>query len=147
MKKGQLSTEYLVILGVVVILALIVISVLGGFIDIGAGASSNAAKAYWGSADIGLTNWQVAETGDSSFAVRNNMDYTITVKKMSVGGVSTTSAFTLPAGKSQTVTIASIGCTKGSPYSYLVYFEYDDAQHSITDLNYTGAKNIEGTCN
>ncbi len=146
MKTGQLSTEYLVILGVVVVIALIVITVLGGFIDIGAGAGTQATKAYWQSADIGILSWNLVETGNSAIVVRNNQEYNIKVNKIGVGTDTITDDFTLPAGKTKTVT-AALTCTKGDAYAYQVYFEYDDVKHGITGLNFTGTKNLEGTCN
>jgi hypothetical protein len=148
--KGQLSTEYLVILAVVVIVALIVVTVLGGFIDIGAGTTSQASKSYWRGADIGILNWKVAETGESVFTLRNNMDYTIELKSMTVGGASITSAVDtlISAGQSRTIreTISTAVCSEGYPYSLSVSFTYDDIDHDITGLTFDGVKNLEGVC-
>ncbi len=148
--RGQLSTEYLVILAVVVIVALIVVTVLGGFIDIGGGASSQASRAYWRGADIGILNWKVSPTGtDSDFVLRNNLDYTIEVTEMTVGGETVISGsgdtVTLPPGNSQTVSADIDACTSGA-YSLAVSITYDDVQHGITDLKFDGVKNLEGTC-
>jgi len=150
--KGQLSTEYLVILAVVVIVALIVVTVLGGFIDIGGGAATQASKAYWRGSDLGLLNWQVVASGTSTFVVRNNQDYTVKITQMSVGGdnllAGTTSSYvTIVAGKSATLTgTLPSPCTAGQSYSLPVVFTYNDADHNINGLTFTGVKNIEGIC-
>ena len=148
-KKGQLSTEYLVILAVVVIVALIVVTVLGGFIDIGGGASSQASKAYWRGADIGILNWKIVPSGaDSDFVVRNNMDYTIKITQMDIGtgDIIGGNNVTVVAGKSATITEDINVCTSGSAYSLPVSVTYDDVQHGITGLKFDGVKNIEGSC-
>jgi uncharacterized protein (UPF0333 family) len=151
--KGQLSTEYLVILAVVVIVALIVVTVLGGFIDIGGGASAQASRAYWRGADIGLVNWRVAPSGtDSVFVVRNNQDYTITITQMTVGGEpvlsgSTGDYQTIVAGKSVNIESNLDVCSQGASYSLPVVFDFRDAQHGIDGLRFEGVKNLEGTCN
>ncbi len=156
MDKGQLSTEYLVILAVVVIVALIVVTVLGGFIDIGAGAGVQASKSYWRGADIGLLNWKVALAGSSSyFTVRNNLDYTIQITSFTVDGVTVIGggggmvSLTLNPGQSRTVNQDISTCaagSAGSPYAAAVSVIYTDVDHTIADLKFDGVKKIEGTC-
>jgi uncharacterized protein (UPF0333 family) len=148
-EKGQLSTEYLVILAVVVVIALIVVTVLGGFVDIGGGASSQASKAYWRSADIALVNWKVSPSGTASdFVIRNNLDYSIKITSMTVGTTNIVSGsnVTLSAGKTSTITATAAFCTSGNAYSLPVTVTYDDVQHGITGMQFQGVKNLEGTC-
>ncbi|MFH1403727.1 MAG: hypothetical protein ABIH11_05600 [Candidatus Altiarchaeota archaeon] len=147
--KGQLSTEYLVILAVVVIVALIVVTVLGGFIDIGTGAGAQAAKGYWRSADIGILNWKVSSTaGGSEFMVRNNLDYRIEISDVSVDGASVHSTATvLTAGQSKKFTLTGTLCSAaGDQYAMPVKFTYKDVDNDISGLTFTGTKNIEGNC-
>ena len=47
--KGQVSTEYLVILAVVLVIALVVVYLVGGFSGLGAGSIETQSKNYWGS--------------------------------------------------------------------------------------------------
>jgi len=147
MRKGQLSTEYLVILAVVVIVSLIVVTVLGGFIDIGGGATSQAAKAYWRGADVGILNWRVAN-GTSEFVLRNNQDYRIKLTDMRIGGVDVPAAndIILNVGKTATVSHTTGLCIPGRAYSLNVSFTYDDVDHSINNLKFDGTKNLDGTC-
>ncbi|MFH1055375.1 MAG: hypothetical protein V1744_04705 [Candidatus Altiarchaeota archaeon] len=148
--RGQLSTEYLVILAVVVIVALIVVTVLGGFIDIGGGASSQASKAYWRGSDIGMLNWNMKPSGASSdFVLRNNLDYTIKVTQMTVGDQTVIgdggANVTITPGKTSVVSKDINACVSG-PYSLAVSFTYDDVQHGINGIEFDGVKNLEGTC-
>ena len=146
--RGQLSTEYLVILAVVVIIALIVVTVLSGFIDIGGGASAQASRAYWRGADIGLVNWKISKSGtDSEFVVRNNLDYSIKITEMKVGGADIIAGdnVTIVPGKTSTVA-QDINVCSGGSYSLPVSVTYDDVQHSINGLKFDGVKNLEGTC-
>ncbi len=152
MKKGQLSTEYLVILAVVVVVALIVVTVLGGFIDLGGGATVTASKAYWRSADIGMTTWRIVDGAVSTLVIRNNQDYTVEVTAITVGGeavvggATTPGPITLSPGKTATVTETIAVCTAGNDYILPVVVTYTDITHNIVDISFTGVKNIEGTC-
>jgi hypothetical protein len=48
-RKAQASTEYLVIIAVVLVVALLVVSLIGGFSSFGAGSSADQQNAYWAS--------------------------------------------------------------------------------------------------
>jgi hypothetical protein len=145
--KAQASTEYLVILAVVIIVALVVVAVLGGFIDIGRGAGEQAGKTYWRSADIGLMDWVMDNSGADTLAVRNNLDYKINVTAISVGGTNVdVTDLELDSGETGTQTGAWSNCTTGSSYSLPVIFTYDNTEYNITGKTFAGIKNIEGTC-
>ena len=45
--RGQAATEYLIILAVVVIIALIVVGVLGAFPALSSGITKQQSEAYW----------------------------------------------------------------------------------------------------
>jgi hypothetical protein len=142
--KGQASTEYLVILAVVIIIALVVVAVLGGFIDIGTGATQQSAKAYWRTADIGIVDWS-QNTTNFTAVVRNNQDYRVSLTKMNVSGTADTTAVTLIQGGKATKTFA-MACTAGSSYSYTVAFTYDNLDSSITGKTFTGTQKVVGKC-
>ncbi|MFH1403728.1 MAG: hypothetical protein ABIH11_05605 [Candidatus Altiarchaeota archaeon] len=148
--RGQLSTEYLVILAVVVVIALIVVTVLGGFIDIGSGAGSKASKAYWRGADIGILNWRMSSTGDSRFTLRNNMDYSIKMDSMTVEGNQVSGAVDKIIEPGATINVngdMTALCVKaGDTYSVGIVFQFDDKDHSIDDLTFKGLKKLEGSC-
>jgi hypothetical protein len=142
--KGQASTEYLVILAVVIIIALAVVAVLGGFINIGTGASQQSADLYWRTAEIGLVDWsQSAST--LTAVVKNNQDYRIKITSMTVNAVTNSTTITLIPGSTSSVGFG-IDCTSGSSYSYDVSFVYDNLDYNITGKTFTGAQKIVGTC-
>ncbi len=147
--KAQASTEYLVILAVVIIVALVAVAVLGGFIDIGRGTGEQACKTYWRGAEIGLMDWRIRSGAtDDELVFRNNMDYTIQITTVSVGGnVEDVADFTLSPGETNTVVddFVDVVCL-GNSVSYEVIITYDNLEHSITGKTFTGTKNIEGTC-
>ena len=144
--KGQASTEYLVILAVVIIVALVVVAILGGFIDVGRGSGEKASKTYWRGADIGLMDWVMSSAGTDTIVIRNNQDYLINVSAVSVGGTSVAMDVELQPGETSTQTGAWSSCTSGNSYSYTVVFTYDNLEHNLTGKTFTGVKNIEGTC-
>ncbi|MFH0860384.1 MAG: hypothetical protein V1921_04230 [Candidatus Altiarchaeota archaeon] len=147
MRKAQASTEYLVILAVVIIIALVVVAVLGGFIDIGRGADAQAAKSYWRIADIGLVDWNQDAT-TLTVVARNNQDYKIAISAISPdGGVTNSSANSGPIqpGGTKTFTITK-SCSSGDTYSYPMTVYYNDTQHGINSKIFTGAKDVIGTC-
>jgi len=145
-RKGQASTEYLVILAVVIIVALVVVAVLGGFIDIGRGAGEQASKSYWRTADIGLVDWTIAGTS-GTFVIRNNQDYQVRLTNISVGNSTLTPPTGILApGATATVSGTTPTCASGDAYAYTVSVTYDNTEHGITGKVFTGAKDIVGTC-
>lgn len=145
MGKAQASTEYLVILAVVIIIALVVVAVLGGFIDIGRGADTQASKAYWRIADIGLVDW---DQNPSTFTVviRNNQDYKIKVSALSAEGINSSEGTSLiQPGGTKTLTVI-ITCTAGDTYSYPITVYYNDTEHGIYNKAFTGVKDVVGIC-
>jgi len=144
-KKAQASTEYIVILAVVIIIALVVVAVLGGFIDIGAGATEQAAKAYWRTAEIGLVDWAVA--GNTfTYVARNNQDYRITLTGVTMGGVADAAltGVTLTPGETHLGTVAYT-CAAGESYAEDVSIEYDNIELGVTK-QFTGAQGVVGKC-
>lgn len=63
MKKGQGSTEYLVILAVVLVVALIVIGLLGQFTEFGSTTLEQQSKSYWLAATpFSFVSWKINST-------------------------------------------------------------------------------------
>ncbi len=152
-RKGQTATEYLVILAVVIVIALIVVGVLGGFPGIGSSSKRRSSELYWGSADIAVTAHSFDAAGAANvLKVRNNLRNTVTITAITVDEtVVVTNDTSLASGGSATFSgsnIAShIDCgSSGDSYAYGVSIAYTDAD---TGANYTftgaGTK-LEGTC-
>ena len=145
MRRGQASTEYLVILAVVIIIALVVVAVLGGFIDVGTSASQQSSKAYWRTADMGILDW-TQSGNDFKAVIRNNQDYRINVNNVTVGGeLADVASAVLTPGATTSVN-ATISCTAGSSYAHEIVFNYDNLDYNIDDKKFTGTQKLVGTC-
>jgi len=152
-KRGQAAVEYLIILAVVIIIALVVVGVLGGFPSLTQGVSERGSAAYWQGADISLVRY--AATGTTvSGVIRNGKSFTIRNVVVTLFGTNATAttayAGTLAPGSSTSslVTLGTLptACTAGTPFSVApVTFQYTDAQYS-TVYTFTGANPIAGTC-
>jgi uncharacterized protein (UPF0333 family) len=149
-KRGQTSTEYIIILAVVIIIALIIVGALGGIPGIGRSSSSRATAAYWGSADVALTDYAVDDDGAKNvFKVRNNLrnQITLTNFKLDATNVITTDQ-TINPGETRNMTIdANLDCGDvGDSYSYEVEIQYTDSGTGNT-FTFTGDGNsLEGVC-
>jgi hypothetical protein len=75
-KRAQTATEYLIILAVVIVIALLVVSVLGGIPSIGGGASEQTVRLQLASQDVGIDNYFVSPA-KGYFQFRNNQPNTI----------------------------------------------------------------------
>ncbi len=147
-KRGQGATEYLIILAVVVIIALIVVGVLGGIPGIGKASSKQASEAYWGTTDVGITNYYVSAATDVlTLTMKDNLDTSIRIQNISVGGtINGSSTFTLTPGSTQTTSVAKACTTSGDAFDFTpVIIQYSDLS---TGANYTftGTVPLSGVC-
>ena len=145
--KGQGATEYLIILAVIIVIALVVVGVMGWFPGLGGGINEQQSKAYWGSTQpIALTNWKITGS-NSTFTVENNGTQKLTLTDITVDGVALGLAdVNINAGASTTpAASANKTCTTGQTYSYDVTISYD-VVGGISSMTLTGAKPVVGTC-
>ncbi len=84
--KGQLSTEYLVLVAVVIVVALLVVYIFGEFLGLGGSYSSHDSRAYWRTSLIGMSNWRVYSNGSGDFSIKNNHEYNIELNDVYVNG-------------------------------------------------------------
>ncbi len=85
-RRAQVATEYLIILSVVVSIALIVVSVLGQFIDFFGGIDEKQSRLYWGTQEISITFWRVFSDGNAEIVVKNNLVNDIKITDVIVNG-------------------------------------------------------------
>ncbi len=147
-KKGQVSTEYLVILAVVLVVALVVVYLVGGFSSLGAGSLETQSKNYWGSASpFSIKTFKASGTELDLELVNNDLDK-LTVTDISVDGASvfsTSTGFTSGQDQVLATTLASACGSAGSPYTYNnVVITY--TKGSVTGLKEVGAKPLVGSC-
>ena len=146
-RKGQGTTEYLIILAVIIVIALVVVGVMGWFPGLSTGITEQQSKAYWQSASpLAITDWSVTSSG-AIFTVQNMTTDKIQLKDISMDGTALGLAdANISAGSNTTTTLDNtVTCTSGSNYQYNIAISYD-VVGGITGKTQTGQKPLIGTC-
>jgi len=119
-KRGQGTTEYLIILAVVIVIALVVVGVMGWFPGLGTGITEQQSKAYWKTAaPLAITDWKITDTPtEATFALQNMTTDKLDVTEITVDGTAIVISSTeIAAGAVETITgTTGIACTSGSAY-------------------------------
>jgi hypothetical protein len=153
MKKGQTATEYLIILAVVIIIALIVVGVMGGIPGMGGGAKTKTSAAYWSTAKVAITS-AVVRVNSITFNIRNSNPDAITITKITVDPgtgvpVDIAMAADVVLTPGQTAPVVSgvayvMPCVAGATYSYKLAITYTENGATYT---FTGdGQSFDGTC-
>lgn len=148
MRRGQSAIEYLVILAAVIIIALIVVSVIGGFPGMTRGVSERDSASYWSDADIGIVWYFISATpGKSMLVIRNNRVFPVNVTNITFDGTRVFNTPTLLSPASSTnITLSNVpNCTTGLSYIMTTAISYQDAVHGSIFL-LTGEKSLVGVC-
>lgn len=144
-KKAQTATEYLIILAVVIVIALVVASLLGGFPGIGSSIKGNANQGYWATTDIVISGISTSGDGNVSVKLRNNMPETIVINEVKLDTVENASVgVTLKAGDSTTVTLSGSALAASGTYSYDVEINYTEQDLGATYI-FEGDRAVEGS--
>ena len=135
--KGQGATEYLVLLAVVLIIALVAISLLGFFPSMASDAKITQSNTYWrGEATpVAILDSAFITDGHGSLVLSNNDAMgTLVIQNISlssnsdnyVGGVS--GSIPLAPGQQATIsitpTVAPSSALNGTPYAFNVVIQY-----------------------
>lgn len=144
--RAQTSAEYLIVLGVVLVLALVVVGVLGGFPAIGPGSAEKAGRAYWSSADIGVDSLAIDANG-TVVTLRNNRQHQVRVTAVSLSGTALGIGPALVAsGLTRAFSGSEVSCASpGERFSHTIAISYTDTE---TDANHTlrGEEPFAGMC-
>jgi hypothetical protein len=84
--NAQGTIEYLLIIGIIVIISLSVIGLVTGFINLGPSVSVSNSRLAWQSSPVGLSDAGIDGNGNSFFVVTNNTGETITLTGYKVNG-------------------------------------------------------------
>jgi hypothetical protein len=147
-KKGQVSTEYLVILAIVLVVALVVVYLVGGFAGMGAGTMETQSQQAWGTAaPFSITI--LKQSGSLlEMEMRNNDVNTLTLTDISMDGASVFSGNTsFTSGEKKVVnatTATSCGVTGVSFSHQNVILTYNKGE--ISGKTEVGAKPLIGRC-
>jgi uncharacterized protein (UPF0333 family) len=152
-KKGQASVEYLVLLAIAIVIAVVAVGVLAGFIRIGTATTyKKKGGVYWKSAEIGIMDWEVYQTTaaqNSTLVIQNNKEYQVLVDWLSVDGGTTTYVVNkalLPGDTYKWQGVKPFNCSSGGGYSYTITFQYDNLEHLVLDKKFTGVEKMAGAC-
>ena len=155
-RKAQTATEYMIILAVVIIIALIVVGVMGGIPGIGTGARSGTSSAYWKTAKIAVSSYSATEADTVTLKIRNNMPNTIKINyfNMSSSGSSiattalTQTDVTLGPGteKTFTGTVTNICNAAGDAWTANVWVQYTDDETGAVYVFKGEGNKLEGVC-
>ena len=156
-KKGQGATEYLVLLAVVLIVAMVAIALLGFFPGLAGDAKKAQSDQYWRGEARPFAIVEHAEGSSSTniTLVLQNVDAEQRVlSNVSIGGSgmngsyepSATEAF-FSAGEKRTFQVPlSSNCTSGATYEYFVNFTFANSDGSIANQKQYGTKTLIGKC-
>lgn len=164
--KGQGATEYLVLLAVVLIVAMVAIALLGFFPGLAGDAKKAQSDAYWrGEArPFAIIEHAQGPLTNLTLVVQNlDADQKI-LTNLSVAGGPINGSYNLnsteryfSAGEKRTLTMpislgttaisgSNTGCTSGSTYEYFINFTYSNADQTITGQKEYGSKTLVGKC-
>lgn len=144
-KRAQTATEYLIILAVVIVIALIVVGILGGIPGTGAGTATKVNSAYWATTEIALDNWAINSTGGVTIIVKNNNEYAVQLFSFRINGEEMlANNVTLGISDQARVNGAlSSGGTAGTPYSYNISMSYINLANGAA-YAFNGEKTLGG---
>jgi hypothetical protein len=145
--RGQGATEYLVLLAVVLIIALVSIALLGFFPGLATDARITQSNSYWrGEArPFAILEHTVNTGGNATLIIQNNdASGTLTVTNLTAGAGSNGSSMSFAPGETRTVTVNEVvsSPSAGQVYDLAVTFSFNTS-NGIASKQY-GAKNIIG---
>jgi hypothetical protein len=133
MKKSQTATEYLIILAVIIVIALIVVGLLGGIPGVGGGSNKRANDAKLATNDVGITGYTLSST-DATFTLRNNRPEGVIVNQINItnqtgGTASCTPLQTLNMGEAiqYTCNPVELGQGSGNNYNFEIKLTWSDS--------------------
>ena len=146
-EQGQGTTEYLIVLAIVIVIALVVVGVLGGFPKLGAGIGESQSKAYWGAIHpLGFVDWSIPSSGNGSIIVQNNSIFSVTLVDINWNGASTALPdVNVSPGARVAVSSNRMTCTAvGQKFSINVGYTYNTPD--ISGKNFNGVQPLVGVC-
>lgn len=139
-RKGQAATEYLIIVSIVVVIALVAVNTVSGFPSLISGTSKTKSADFWNRADVAITAYSVFTDGSSIMLVKNRKGYVIDIVSIDVDGK------LVPIGKKNIApgTVEKIefpagalgGGAANSEYTKKIAFKYADSEEPKTELTY-----------
>ncbi len=155
-KKGQGATEYLVLLAVVLIVAMVAIALLGFFPGLAGDAKKTQSDAYWRGEARPFAILEHSQSGTGlTFVVQNLEADQRSINSIIVygqGQIANITAFPsnnpyFSAGERKTVNVTfASNCTSGATYEYWVNVSFNNSDNSIPNQRQIGSKTLVGKC-
>jgi len=149
-KKGQGTIEYLVIIAIVIVIALVVVGLLLQILQNSGGAGDQAAKATWKSASPwGISDWSYGSDLNLTLVLVNNSSDTLELNTITLTGgtYDSASATTVTASGGTTTAKVSMTCATGTKVVIKkadIVIDYNSAV--IDNKEQTGAADITVVC-
>ena len=150
-RKAQGTTEYLIILAVIIVIALVVVGVMGWVPGLSGGITEQQSRAYWQStAPFSIVEYKFdALLATAQLEVQNISANKLTLTDVKIDGVNETlsgSGISFNAGERKLVSLtATQTCgAAGEGFDYTVSFTYDSK--NVTGLVQLGDKGLIGKC-
>ncbi len=148
-RRGQGTTEYLIILAIVIVIALVVVGVLGGFGSQGSVINASQSKSYWGSVQpLAVTDWLITQSGTGSTVVFKNLSpntITLTDLNWNNSAINITDV-NIAGGSTASVTSTSMTCASTTGQSFSRTFGYTYNTADLTGLKVYGNTALVGSC-
>jgi hypothetical protein len=123
--SAQLTTEYLILLILFIVVAFLLVTAFSEYLDMGRTASRGKSVSYWRTKPLALITWVVREDGYARFVVKNNEGGAVNLTSFRVDGAEfITEPVYLPFGGK-----AEVGGFVGNgtgQYSLKVEYEYEN---------------------
>jgi hypothetical protein len=148
-QKGQGTIEYLVIIAIVVVIALVVVGILLQILDQGSAIPTDSAKIAWKSATPwAIVDWAVDSDGLVTVVIQNNSHESLDFVAFNLTGSDINqTGETVPPGATITRTLTPDTATTSGRYSYdkdsNMYIQYNTS--NISGKKQFGAADIVGT--
>jgi len=147
-KKGQATIEYLVLLAVAIIIALVIFAFMGWIPGFAGSLKERQVKLYWASQfPLQIREYKLTNN-NLTIQLQNVADYEIEVigVNSSLGSGTNTSDGKLLPGQSNIVSFSGITCTAGNPYELSNFAINYNIVGGIQGMTETGDRPLVGTC-
>ncbi len=134
---AQGTIEYLVIIAVVIVLALVASYFMFASMGSASQADKASLKAAWQSKEVGIADFAVNEDGNGQIAIMNNSSGLARIKKVYINGVLTYDG-TLPLSQFDRYTIGSFAsavasCSSNVRYRIRIIYESESGLEQIVE--------------
>ncbi|QQR92133.1 MAG: hypothetical protein IPJ89_03135 [Candidatus Iainarchaeum archaeon] len=146
--RGQGTTEYLIILAIVIVIALVVVGVLGGFGSQGSAVSASQSRSYWTTLQpFALIDWSVPASGTGSLVLKNVSTNSITITDVNWNNSAVdVTDVTLLANQTTTISSSRFTCNNSTGQSYALQVGFTYSTSALTGIKFYGRTPLVGSC-